>query len=676
MSVLPVNAIRQHSSFCNTLLEMNLNQKYHQWRLILKKHNYRFSAELYEQYTKLYADNHVPIIWMPDNKLLEEANLSKCIQELHLDNYQQLFSWASTKRKDFWKYALAKLGIKFSLPYQSVLDSAVSLENPSWCKGARLNITDSCFQAPDQNIALIEGTENGTRQRLTYGDLEQQVNCFASGLLACGFGPGDRIILYLPFCTEAVVAFLGTIRAGITNVLVADSFTPAELDKRISVSEAKAIVTVDEYLYNGKIIKTYEKVKQLPGAITTILIRKAKGTDIRENDLAYEEIIDKGTSFFDSFQTFPEYISSILFSSGTSNTPKAIPWTQLTPVKAASDAFFHHDIRPNDRITWTTGMGWMMAPWLIYAALINKATLAIYTGAPTSEQYGAFVEKEKISILGTIPSVVKSWKMQDFHTKFNWSVRLFSSTGEPSHPEDYFYLMGLGSFQAPIIEYCGGTEIGGAYVTGTVLQPASPSFFTTPALGLDFILLKSAGKMAPAGVQGEVYILPPSIGLSQQLLNKDHHQEYYASVPPGPNKEKLRRHGDALVRILSEGMVFYKSAGRTDDAMNLGGIKVSALEIEEQVNSHPDIRESAAVAVSENGSGPESLYIFVTSDKELDTVKMKEVLQEKISKNLNPLFRIKVLKQIDQLPKTASNKLIRKQLREEVKKSLNNSDRA
>jgi len=650
---------------------MNLNQKYHQWRLILKKNDFRFSPQLRDQYNKLYADNHIPVIWMPDNKLLEEANLAKCMRELSLDNYQQFFSWASIKRKDFWKYAISKLDIKFSIPYQAVLDTSVSFENPAWCKGARFNITDSCFQAPDERTALIEGTENGTTQKLTYLELQQQVNCFASGLLSHGFGPGDRIILYLPFCTEAVIAFLGTIRAGITNVLVADSFTPAELEKRISISEAKAIITIDEYLYNGKSIKTYEKAKQVPGKIPVILIRKAKDTAIREGDYEYEKIIHEGNPYFDSYQTYPEYISSILFSSGTSNTPKAIPWTQLTPVKSASDAFFHHDIRPEDRITWTTGMGWMMAPWLIYAAFINKATLVVYTGAATTLQYGEFVEKEKISILGTIPSVVKSWKAQDFHDKFNWTVRLFSSTGEPSNPDDYFYLMGLARFQAPIIEYCGGTEIGGAYVTGTVLQPASPSVFTTPALGLDFMILKSAGKLAPLA-SGEVYILPPSIGLSQQLLNKDHHQEYYASVPPGPNKEKLRRHGDALVRILSEGMTFYRSAGRTDDAMNLGGIKVSALEIEEQVNTHPDIRESAAVAISENGTGPESLYVFVTSDKTLDTEKMRETLQEKISKNLNPLFRIKSLKQIDQLPKTASNKLIRKQLREEIEKSKKN----
>lgn len=657
-------------SFFNRLLVMNLNQKYHQWRQLLQQHKFQYSEELWEQFRGLYKDNHIPIAWMPDNTLLEEANLAKSLRELHLDNYQQLFSWASIKRKDFWKYALSKLDIQFSQPYQAILDTSASFENPLWCKGGLLNITDSCFQAPKERIALIEGDEDGQIRQLNYWELEQEVNRFASGLLSDGFVPGDRVVLYLPFCAEAIVAFLGTIRAGIANVLVADSFTPSELARRVEISGAKAIIAIDEYLYNGKTINIYDKVKESSVDVPTILVRKKPITILRPDDCLYEEVVEKGTPAFDSFQTYPGYISSILFSSGTSNTPKAIPWTQLTPVKSASDAFFHHDVRPEDRITWTTGMGWMMAPWLIYAALINKATLVVYNGAATTKRYGEFVEQQKISILGTIPSVVKAWRKQDFHKIFRWHVRLLSSTGEPSNPADYFYLMGLARFQAPIIEYCGGTEIGGGYVTGSVLQPASPSVFTTPALGLNFMIMKSAGKLSPTGQAGEVYLLPPSIGLSQQLLNKDHHEEYYANVPPGPNKEKLRRHGDALIRILADGMVFYKSAGRTDDAMNLGGIKVSALEIEELVNKHPDIKESAAVAVSENGGGPEQLYLFVVSDEEPDLEKLKANLQERINKELNPLFRIKTIRWVEQLPKTASNKLIRKRLREDIRDTL------
>jgi acetyl-CoA synthetase len=481
------------------------------------------------------------------------------------------------------------------------------------------------------------------------------VNKFASGLLKNGFKPKDRIVLYLPFCEEAIIAFLATIKAGISNVLVADSFTEEEFKKRIAISKAKAIITIDEYIYNGKKIQPFQKTKNLD-AITKILVKTNTETELSEGDIVYTHIAEQGKEAFDSYTTEPDYITSILFSSGTTGIPKAIPWTQLTPIKCASDGYFHQDIRQEDKVTWTTGMGWMMAPWLIYASLINKATLCIYNGAATSEDFGKFIEKEQINILGTIPSVVRAWRKSGFHTKFDWKIKVFSSTGEPSNAEEYFYLMGLAKFEAPIIEYCGGTEIGGGYLTGTIAQPASPAYFTTPALGMDIFI-------DPEQENNEVYIIPPSIGLSEQLLNKDHHEEYYKDVIKSPTGKILRKHGDAIEQLIEEGSVFYRSAGRTDDAMNLGGIKISAVEIEEIINTHTAISESAAVAQSPKGGGPEELAIYVVANKDLDLKELQKDLQHLISTRLNPLFRISYLTQLDQLPRTTSNKVMRKELR-------------
>jgi acetyl-CoA synthetase len=312
-------------------------------------------------------------------------------------------------------------------------------------------------------------------------------------------------------------------------------------------------------------------------------------------------------------------------------------------------------------------MGWMMAPWLIYASLINQATIAIFTGAATSEKFGKFVEEAQVSVLGTIPSVVKGWKAQEFHKKFHWeSVKLYSSTGEPSNQEDYFYLMSLSRFKAPIIEYCGGTEIGGGYITGTVVQPASPATFTTPALGMDFYLLKGDLKPATAGEQGEVFIVPPSIGLTQKLLNKNHHEEYYENVPKGSKGEVLRKHGDAFDIIQMENHVFYRSIGRVDDAMNLGGIKVSAVEIEFVLNKHESLVETAVISVPGEGGGPEKLIVFYQPHKDvIDLEVLKKELQTLITKELNPLFRISEIIEKKVLPRTASNKLMRRELRKD-----------
>src|SRR5690606_7263725 len=257
------------------------------------------------------------------------------------------------------------------------------------------------------------------------------------------------------------------------------------------------------------------------------------------------------------------------------------------------------------------------------------------------ESYCDFVGDSGTTILGTVPSIVRAWKKQDFHKKADWNVRLFTSTGEPSNTPDYFYLMALSDFKAPLIEYCGGTEIGGGYITATVLQPSSPSLFTTPTLGLDFYLLKPDGKIAGNQEVGETFIIPPAVGLSQKLLNKSNHQEYYEGVPKGPNGEVLRRHGDAFEVLVYAGMTFYRSVGRTDDVMNLGGIKIAAVEIEDVGNTHGDVFETAAVSDTEDGGGLEKPVIFAVPAKEIESVPdLKQELQKLINQKLNPFFRI------------------------------------
>src|SRR3990167_8623735 len=184
---------------------------------------------------------------------------------------------------------------------------------------------------------------------------------------------------------------------------------------------------------------------------------------------------------------------NILFSSGTTGDPKAIPWSHTTAIKAASDAYLHHNIQPEDVLAWPTNLGWMMGPWLIFAALINNATLALYPDAPHRRAFGQFIQDAKVTMLGVVPTLVANWRETHCMEGLDWNaIKLFSSTGECSNQDDMRYLMSLAN-NKPIIEYCGGTEIGGSYITSTVIEKNYPSLFTTPAMGIDFILLDDSG---------------------------------------------------------------------------------------------------------------------------------------------------------------------------------------
>jgi acetyl-CoA synthetase len=221
-----------------------------------------------------------------------------------------------------------------------------------------------------------------------------------------------------------------------------------------------------------------------------------------------------------------------------------------------------------------------------------------------------------------------------------------------------FFLMSRALYK-PVIEYCGGTEVGGAYITGTVVQHAAPSTFSTPALGSDLVILDEEGQEAD---RGEVFLIPPSMGLSLELLNGDHHAVYYANTPRGPQGNLLRRHGDQMQRYANG---YFRAHGRADDSMNLGGIKVSSLQIEEIVGSVEGVRETAAIAISPPGGGPDMLVVYVVPivEGQLTADDLLSAMQQVIRTELNPLFKVHDVVITQALPRTASNKIMRRTLR-------------
>jgi acetyl-CoA synthetase len=320
------------------------------------------------------------------------------------------------------------------------------------------------------------------------------------------------------------------------------------------------------------------------------------------------------------------------------------------------DGRYHQDIRHGDVVAWPTNLGWMMGPWLIFASLLNGATIALYDDAPTTRGFVEFVDNAGVTMLGVVPSIVAAWRASGLLQPGDWtSVRTLSSTGEASNADDYRWLMEVAG-AVPVIEYCGGTEIGGGYVTSTVLHPAVPGYFSTPTLGLDLVLIDDAGEQ---GDEGEVFLVPPSIGLSTELLNRDHDAVYYSGVPD--IGKPLRRHGDQMERI---GNGYLRALGRVDDTMNLGGIKISSAELEGALEGVEGVAEVAAVAVPPLGGGPNRLVVFVVLTRNApDVAALRTEMQQRIRARLNPLFKIHEVVPIEELPRTSSQKVMRRSLR-------------
>ncbi len=600
------------------------------------------------------------MIWKPTKKYSITTNIGKLMQKHQFYSYKDLWSWSVENKENFWQETVDCLNIIQEKKYDEILNIDEGVTQAKWLFGAKMNIVDSCFQNDDNATAIVFQKPNDKVKKVTQKELESLVNKIANSFVNFDVHKGDTIAIDLPMTVECVAIYLAAIKAGIKVATIVDSFTPKEIKVRLDLTKPKVVFTQDFLARADKTFPLYDKVVEANAAkIITIKTIKNKDFKLRNQDVFWDDFLSENTNF-SSVKQAPQNCITILFSSGTTGEPKAIPWNHTTAIKAASDGFYHQNIQQNDVVCWPTNLGWMMGPWLIFAALINKAAIGLYYDAPLSEAFGKFVQNAKITMLGVIPSIVKHWKNSGCMEALDWSaIKNYSSTAEVSNPTEMEYLMKLAN-NKPIIEYCGGTEIGGGYITSTVVQENMPSTFSTKALGSDFVLLGDDHKETS---KGEVFLIPPIMGLSTELLNKNHQQIYYDDTPK--YQQVLRRHGDELHQLENG---YFKILGRVDDAMNLGGIKVSATQIEEAINQLEFVLESAAIAVAPKDGGPAKLVVFYV---EQNNIKVDEDFlksaQKIVKTQLNPLFKVADLVKIEVLPRTASNKIMRRKLRDSYK---------
>lgn len=614
---------------------------------------------LYRELSSRRTSQEGPLpVWFPSEADHATANVTKLAAEVGQATFSEVHQWSVENRMAFWEKAITTLGIAFSQQPTSIGETTANPGQPRWLPGAKLNIADSCFQAdPEKTAILWQSGDGAPFEKISYGALRRRSGQVALGLQQQGFEKGDAIAIDMVMNPESVAIYLGILRAGCTVISIADSFSPAEIATRLRIGKAKGIFTMDVISRGRKTLPMYEKVTaaDAPRAIV-IPCGSDLSLALREGDLSWREFLPE-ESLEESVQCASSDLVNILFSSGTTGDPKAIGWTHVTPIKAGMDGHYHHDIHPDEIVAWPTNLGWMMGPWLIFASLLNRATIALYGNAPTGADFCRFVAQADVNMLGVVPSLVKAWRNADAIAGLDWTkIRAFSSTGECSNAEDMHYLMAQAGY-SPVLEYCGGTEIGGGFVTGTMVQPAVPAAFSTPALGVDFVILDEAHGYSDVG---ELFLVPPSIGLSSTLLNRDHEKVYYEGVPNLAEVPVLRRHGDQFQKLPGG---YYRAEGRADDTMNLGGIKVGSAEIERVLKGIPQVNETAAVAVPPLGGGPAQLVIFASLLEDVDLTQLHKEMQRLIRSQLNPLFKIHDLQRMDVLPRTASGKVMRRVLR-------------
>ncbi|XP_061337052.1 probable acyl-activating enzyme 17, peroxisomal isoform X1 [Gastrolobium bilobum] len=654
---------------------------------------FSFHQMLYYGFYKDYGPD--PPAWIPDPENATVTNVGQLLEKRGKEFLGSAYKDPITSFPDFqkfsvsnpevyWKTMLDEMNISFSKPPECILHDNLAGENPGgkWLPGASINAAKNCLSLNCRrslNDTVIiwrdELHDDLPVQRMTLGELREEVWLVAHALESLGLEKGCAIAIDMPMNFKSVVIYLAIILAGYAVVSIADSFAALEISTRLKISNAKVIFTQDLIIRGDKSLPLYSRIVDAQSPMAVVLPSRGSGFSmkLRNGDLSWLDFLDgvnslRGKEFIAAEQPV-EAFTNILFSSGTTGDPKAIPWTNITPLKAAADAWCHLDIRKGDVVSWPTNLGWMMGPWLVYASLINGASMALYNGSPLGSGFAKFVQDAKVTMLGVIPSLVRSWRSANSTSGYDWSaIRCFGSTGEASNVDEYLWLMGRAHYK-PVIEYCGGTEIGGGFVSGSLLQAQSLAAFSTPAMGCSLFILDDDGHPIPQNVPGigELALGPLMFGASNTLLNADHYGVYFKGMPLW-NGKVLRRHGDVFERTARG---YYHAHGRADDTMNLGGIKVSSVEIERICNGvDSNILETAAIGVPRSGGGPELLVLAVvfknSSSTTEDLHQLRMSFNSALQKKLNPLFKVSRVVPLPSLPRTASNKVMRRVLRQQL----------
>ncbi|KAK7281689.1 hypothetical protein RIF29_09886 [Crotalaria pallida] len=638
-----------------------------------------------------------PPAWIPDPDIAASTNVGQLLDRKGkaflgsaykdpITSFSDFQKFSVSNPEVYWKTVLDEMNLSFSKPPQCILHESLPGESPlsypggQWLPGASINPAENCLNLNAKrslNDTVIiwrdELHDDLPVQRMTLKILREEVWLVAYALEALGLEKGSAIAIDMPMNVKSVVIYLAIVLAGYVVVSIADSFAAREISSRLKISNSKVIFTQDLIIRGSKSFPLYSRVVDAQSPMAVVIPTKGSGVSmkLRNNDLSWDDFLEgvnnlRGKEFI-AVEIPVETFTNILFSSGTTSDPKAIPWTNISPLKAAADAWCHLDIRRGDVVSWPTNLGWMMGPWLVYASFINGASMALYNGSPLGSGFAKFVQDAKVTMLGVIPSLVRSWKSANSTSCYDWSaIRCFGSTGEASNVDEYLWLMGRAHYK-PIIEYCGGTEIAGGFVTGSLLQAQSLAAFSTPAMCCNLFILDDHGHPIPENVPGigELALGPLMLGASNTLLNADHYSVYFKGMPLW-NGKVLRRHGDVFERTTKG---YYHAHGRADDTMNLGGIKVSSVEIE-RICSGVDnnILELAAIGVPPSGGGPEQLVVAVVF-RHSDTADLQQLrmsFNSALQKKLNPLFKVSRVEPLPSLPRTASNKVMRRVLRQQL----------
>lgn len=614
-------------------------------------------------------------VWRPDADYLANSNIARLMRTLGVDTVDELRARSVADIGAFWGAVVADLAIPFRRSYSAVVDQSRGVMWPEWFVGGGLNAADACLgtwveRTPDA-VAVVHETEDGTVTRLTYAELADRVARLRAGLRAQGIGKGDAVAIYLPMTPEAVVATYAVASLGALLVPLFSGFAAPAVASRLQDAAAKAVITADGTVRRRK------RATMLPALRAALADCPTVETVVVVENLGERVALDDGEVAWDDLLAHqpdpdvePTDASDVLllaYTSGTTGKPKGAVHTHAGFVtKTASEVAYGFEMAPGRTFCWITDMGWIMGPLSIFGTHGTGGTLLLYEGSPDVPDTGRLwqlVERHQVSMLGVSPTLVRTLRAAGAPPSADLSsVRVLGSTGEPWDPESYEWLARdvFGS-RVPIINFSGGTEVGGSFLCPYPVEEIRSCSLGGPALGMDVDVVDDAAR--PVRVEiGELVCRQPWPSMTRGIWNDDaegsrYHEAYWSTF------DGLWRHGDFAL-VDDEGDWFI--LGRSDDVMNVAGKRVAPAEIESVVAVDADVAESAVVGIPDATKGEAVWVFYVARDGAADAADVAQRVRGLVADGVGKPFAPSQVVRVERLPKTRSAKILRRAIRAAV----------
>ena len=610
--------------------------------------------------------------WVPDPEGQRTSVLWEVMAAMAATDVTALHERAVADPELYWRTVTGILDIRFHRPYRAVLDTSNGLPFPRWFVDGGLNLVDTCIRSKVAGgrgdvDAVVTWDERGGRSTLTYAGLSRDAARLAGYLHERGVRKGDCVGLFLPMTPHATVAFFACAWLGAVAIPAFSGYGPDALSTRLRDCGAKALLTADGFQRKGKPVAmsaiARAAVADVPTIETVVCVDGPADASEAGGWISWADALDAGACLprREPEPTGPDDPVMVIYTSGTTGRPKGIVHSHAGfVVKAASDFGVAFDLKPEDRLFWITDLGWLMGPLLMVANGARGSTAVYYVGAPDHPDIGQVwrvCERERVTMLGISPTAVRGMASAGTPSPastFDLSaLRVLLSTGEPWDPAAWRWLFEeVGRERLPIINYTGGTEIGGGILTCYTALPLTECAFTGPVIGLDADVLGADGQPV-TGQPGELAIRNVWPGMTHGFWNDP--QRYLDTYWSG--FENIWMHGDLAVHD-PDG--YWYVTGRSDDTMKVAGRRVGPGEIEDALLQHPAIAQAAAVGIPDEVKGQViAAFVVPGPHQHIDPDEITAHVGSRLGRSLVPA-RIEV---VDALPRTRSGKVLRRVIR-------------